>query len=248
MLTELIISPPPRAIPQSAMKGAGLFSSFIGGAFGYVRSHHVKQAAVTVELMNGIILHSVGVPSRLEWVANTANEKSTGAMDLPPVGSLVFVLFPYGIENTSGAMVLFSVFDDTNKKHQEFFVEGDEAKVVRVREGGIKTTYDRATGNYLIEDVDDANFSILLDKENGAIALADWNGNAVTIDADGIEVADSNGNNVIMDSAGIILETDDAQVSRVTLNSDGAKLEGKGNTVTLETGKTTINNNLEVAI
>lgn len=201
---------PARHIPQSALHGAGQFSDFVGGAFGYVRGHLIELSAVKVELRNGTILHSVAVPAN-GWVHDIDGGKSTGGVDLPPVGSYVFVLFPYGIENTTGAMVLFSMLDPQNKKHKEFLTAGDEPKVVQVLDGGIRVTYNRADPSYLVEDVDDAKFKILVDKKNKAVTYTDWNDN------------------------------------KITANSDGMKLEGKGNTVILESGKVSINGNFEVA-
>lgn len=202
--------PQPKPIPLSSMISIDSFPGAIAGAFGYVRVHHIKTASVRVELVNGTILHSVGVPAR-EWVCDTADNKSTGGIDLPPIGSLVFVLFPYGIRNTSGAFVLASFFDYENEKHKEFLQEGEEAKAVTVLEGGLKTTYDRETATYTLEDVDDAKLSIRLDKANKEIVLTDWHDNKATLDADGMV------------------------------------LEGKGNTVSLETGKVVINGNFEVS-
>lgn len=217
--------PQPKPIPLASMASANPFSGTIMGAFGYVRAHRIKTASVRVELLNGTILHSVGVPAR-EWVCDTAGNKSTGGIDLPPIGSLVFVLFPYGIRNTSGAFVLASFFDYENEKHKEFLQEGEEAKAVTVLEGGLKTTYDRETATYTLEDVDDAKLSIRLDKENKEIVLTDWHDNKATLDADGM-----------------VLE---GKSNTVTLDADGVTLEGKGNTVSLETGKVVINGNLEV--
>lgn len=194
--------------PQSSLKGAGNFFSAVSGAFGYVRGLHPKYGTVKVELMNGIMLHSVRVAAR-GWV-NETDANVSGGYDLPPVGSFVFVFFPYGRGNTSGATVLFSVFDNANKKHATRIKEGDEAKIVTVLEGGIRTTYDRETGNYLVEDIDDAKLKILIDKENKKVELFDWNDN------------------------------------KMSFSSSGLKLEGKGNTVSLEAGKTVINGHLEV--
>jgi hypothetical protein len=199
---------PPQPTPQQSIHGAGHFSGFIGGALGYVRTHRIKECAVKVELLNGIMLHTVRVPSR-GWVAEVAN-RVTGTVDLPPINSLVFVMFPYGMENLSGATVLYSVFDDANSKHAGRLVEGDERKSVSILEGGIKTTYDRETGNYLVEDLDDAKLKISVDKEGKKIELFDWSEN------------------------------------KISLSSDGVKLEGKGNTVSLQTSKVLINGNLEI--
>lgn len=208
------------------MMGAGGFSSTISGAFGYVREHHAKLATVTVELMNGSILHSVAVPSR-EWVCDVENNASTGGFDLPPVGSFVLVFFPYGIENVTGAFVFGSFFDPYNSKHQAFLVEEEQDKITTVYAGGIKTVYDRTTGNFTVSDVDDEKLSIRVDKENGELAVTDWNDNAITLN-----------------SSGMVLATPD---DTVTMDSNGIKLEAKGNTVELKTGKAVINGHLEVS-
>ena len=186
-----------------------LFSPIISGAFGYVKEHFIGQAAVSVQLMTGIMLHSVAVPSR-EWVCDVDSSTSTGGLDIPPIGSLVFVLFPYGISNTAGAMILGSFFDYRNDKHKKFLNAGDEGKVIKVFPGNLKTTYDRDEQVFTVEDVDDAKLLIQLDKKNKKLLVTDWNDN------------------------------------KITLDSSGVKLEGKSNTVKLETGKVTINGNLEV--
>lgn len=186
--------PQPKAVPQSSMQGIGGFSSMIMGAFGYVRGHHIKTCSVRVELMNGTVLASVGLPSR-EWVCDTAGGKSTGGIDLPSVGSLVFVLFPYGSGNVAGAFVLASFFDSDNAKHKEFLVEGDEAKVKTIYEGGIRTTYDRETAAFTVEDVDDAKLSLRIDKGAKEIELKDWHDNHILFAADGV-VVEGQGNKV----------------------------------------------------
>ena len=103
-MRRIRILTPPEEVRQSSMSPR-LFSPIISGAFGYVKEHFIGQAAVSVQLMTGIMLHSVAVPSR-EWVCDVDSSTSTGGLDIPPIGSLVFVLFPYGISNTAGAMIL----------------------------------------------------------------------------------------------------------------------------------------------
>lgn len=198
----------PKEVHQSTMNTPP-FASMISGAFGYVKAHYIEQCAVSVQLLNGMMLHSVAVPSR-EWVCDIDSSTSTGGIDIPPIGSLVFVLFPYGMSNTAGAMILGSFFDYRNDKHKKFLIEGDEDKAIKVFPGNLKTTYDRTDKIFSVEDVDDAKLLIQLDKKNKKLIVTDWNDN------------------------------------KLTLDSDGVTMEGKGNTVTLETGKATINGNLEV--
>lgn len=202
MVRHIRVRPRPEAVAQSAM-GTGAFSSTISGAFGYVSAHHIKTASVSVELLNGIVLMSVASASR-EWVCDINTNTSAGAVDLPPVGSLVFVFFPYGIENTSGAFVLASFFDYTKKSHADLLVEGDESKVTTVRAGGIKTVYDRKTGNYTVSDIDDTKLSIRVDKENKNLAVTDWNDNKVTLDSNGITL-EAKGNTVKMETGKVLI-------------------------------------------
>jgi hypothetical protein len=190
------------------MKGAGIFSDFIGGAFGYVTKHNLKTWTVDVQLMNGIIVHAVRTPSR-EWIDETA-DTVTGEVNLPPIKSFVFVLFPYGIKNTTGAIILFSVFKDSNKKHLTRLTEEDENKIVKVLSGNVRTTYDRETGDFLLEDLDDEKLKITLSKSGKTLSVTDWNDN------------------------------------KITANSDGMKLEAKGNTLSMESGKVLVNGHLEV--
>lgn len=187
MNVSIIYRNPPEPTPQNALLGAGHFSGFIGGALGYVRAHHIELAAVKVELLNGMMLHTVRVPSR-GWVAPMGSGDVTGTVDLPPIDSLVFVLLPYGMENLTGATVLFSVFDEANADHAKRLKVGDERKVVAVHEGGIRTTYDRETGNYLVEDIDDAKLKILVDKGNKALSVSDWNDNKINGDSTGLKL------------------------------------------------------------
>lgn len=187
-MVEIVLREPPKATRDNSMMKPG-FSSFIGGAFGYVRRHHIKIASVQVELDTGSVLHYVRVPSQA-WVADDG-AASTGRRDLPPVGSRVFVLFPYGIENPEGAMVLASFFDDKNKRHAAFLQEGDEKKVKTVREKGMVDTYDRDTGDYTLEDSDDADFIISVKKSEKKIRIKDWNGNDILLSSAGVEI---NGN------------------------------------------------------
>lgn len=195
---------PPTSARQGAMFGAGKFAATMVGVYGYVREHFIKTATVSVELFNGILLHSVAVPSRT-WIDETA-PNVTGTVDLPPVNSFVFVLLPYGMENVTGAIVLFSVFNNRVPKQEARLVEGEEKKVVEVLSGNIKTTYDRETGNYKIEDLDDAdNFVIELDKSNSRLHVKDWSGNDILANDSGIVITDTNGNTISMQSSKVLV-------------------------------------------
>lgn len=189
MIQRVRILEKPRAVDQSSMSPPP-FSHTFSGAFGYVREHFIKQAAVSVELRNGILLHSVAVPSR-GWVSDVDENTSTGGVDLPPVGSLVFVFFPYGNENITGAFVLGSFFDHRNKKHAKFLTKGEEAKAVHVEVGGLKTAYDRQEKVFAVTDVDDEKLLIQLDKKNKKLTVTDWNDNKVTLDSNGVKLESS---------------------------------------------------------
>lgn len=226
MKLNIVYKEPPQPSRQGAMFEAGVFTKTIVGTYGYVRSVSMKTATVSVELMNGVLLHSVRIPSRT-WIDETA-DTVTGTVDLPPVNSYVFVLLPYGMDNLSGGIILFSAFNDRIATQEERLVEGDEKKVVDVLPGNIKTTYDRETGNYKIQDIDDDAFIIEIDKENKKIHVADWSGNDILADPDGIVITDANDN-------------------KITGSTSGLKLEDKnGNTISMEAGKVLVNTHLEV--
>jgi hypothetical protein len=215
------------------MKGAGKFADYIGGALGYVTELLIAQSAVSVQLLNGITLHEVGVPSK-EWVCNTTNANgdtvSTGGIDLPPKGTLVFVMFPYGINTQAGAMVLFSIFEADDAKQAAFLSSDYENQRRIYREGGIITTYDRSAKSFEVTDADNTDFSILLDKANKKLAIVDWSGNEIEIDSDGITVEDANSNSVAMASGGITV---------------GDK---SGNKIATSSSGVTINNHLAVSL
>lgn len=71
MKLNILPKEPPRTVSQGSMFGAGVFSSTMVGVYGYVRAVNMEAASVKVELMNGVVLHSVRVPSR-EWIDETA--------------------------------------------------------------------------------------------------------------------------------------------------------------------------------
>lgn len=223
MIRRLTILKPAEAVPQSSLEKTR-FASMFTAAFGYVRKINIKLASVKVELLNGMILHSVAFPSR-EWVV-VDQGASTGTVDPPPVGSLVLVAFPYGLENLSGAFIMSSFIDPRNKDMAKLLVEGDEAIVKTVKPGGLTYQYDRENKVLTVGDAVDENLSIRLDLDKKEIELTDWNGN-----------------HILLDSSGAVLETED---NTVTMDASGIKMEGKGNTVSLESGKVLINSNLEI--
>jgi hypothetical protein len=207
------------------MVNAGQFVDFVAGAFGYVSALKIAQASVSVTLLNGITIHEVGVPSK-EWVCNTTDANgdtvSTGGIDLPPVGSYVFVLFPYGIKNRSGAMILYSCFRDTDAKQAAFLSTDYENQRRIYRQGGIITTYDRSAKSFEMTDADNDDFSILVDKANKKLAIVDWSGNKVTIESAGITVEDANNNSVAMASGGITVG--DKSGNKIATSSSGVTI------------------------
>ena len=179
MQIHVVYQEPSKPARQGAMFGAGEFTKTMVGAYGYVRAQHMATGTVTVELLNGVLLHSVRVPSRT-WIDETA-PTVTGTVDLPPKNSFVFVLLPYGMDNITGSIILFSVFNDRVPSQEARLVEGEENKVVDVLSGNMKTTYDRATGNYKIEDIDDETFGIELNRADKTLVVKDWNGNTISM-------------------------------------------------------------------
>jgi hypothetical protein len=226
MQLGIIYKEPPQSSRQGSLFGAGNFSKDMAGVTGYVRKHSMKTMTVSVELKNGIMLHSVRVPSKT-WIDETA-PTVTGTVDLPPINTYVFVFLPYGMENLSGAVILFSMFDDRSEKQESRFVEGEENIVTDVVPGNMKTTYDRETGNFKLNDLDDENFVIEIDRENKKLHLKDWSENEVTVDQNGIILEDTNTN-------------------KITAGSSGIEMADKnGNKITMQSGKVLVNNHLEV--
>jgi hypothetical protein len=187
-------------IKQSGLSQANTFGRNITIVYGTVTKIYIKLAAVSVKLDNGITIKYVAVPSR-EWESGDG----AGETDIPPAGSRVSVFFPYGQQNIAGCFVMNSPIDidaDTDR-----LAEGNESKIIKLRKGGIRTVYDRSTGNYTVTDIDSNSFSITIDKENSIISVKDWSGNDFVMNSSGITITDKNGNTITMASGKVTINS-----------------------------------------
>ena len=150
-----------------------------------VTAHSAKFNTVNVELQTGIALRNISVRS-LEWAGS--NSIGYGERDLPPIDCKVLLLFPDGIiENGFVLCSELEILGSVGEKHKdELLVEGEEDIHLRIREGGLKETYDKTTGEYTLEINDaiiniDANGGIVITPASGEnIELAGNTKNLVT--------------------------------------------------------------------
>jgi len=150
--------------PQTASKqmkesfNVSSFATPLYCTWGKVIDSHSEDNTVDVELQTGIEIRRIGVRS-LEWAG--ANSDAYGERDLPPNGCKILILFPDGIiENAFVICSGLDIFGDVGtKQKEELLVSGKETEYLRIKEGGLKTTYEKSTGVYTIE-VNDAVISI----------------------------------------------------------------------------------------
>jgi len=168
--------------PQTAskqMKQSFEVSSFatpLHCTWGKVIDSHSEDNTVDVELQTGIEMKRIGVRS-LEWAG--ANSDAYGERDLPPNNCKVLILFPDGIiENAFVICSGLDIFGDVGtKQKEELLTSGKETEYLRIKEGGLKTTYEKSTGVYTIE-VNDAVISI---DANGGIIVTPASGQNIEL-------------------------------------------------------------------
>jgi|GEM_PF-2083444 len=148
---------PPQFIPQSTDQkrkyrfNLSSFAQPLFATWAKVEEAHSSDNTVDLVLASGISLKRVGVRS-LEWAGANA-DRGYGERDLPPKDSLVLVLFPDGvIEN---AFVLCSALSivgtPSEKQKEELLADGKEREKIRITEAGWKETYDKGSGDYILE-------------------------------------------------------------------------------------------------
>jgi hypothetical protein len=119
------------------------------GAWGYVEKTYSGDHSADVFIDTGAYLKRCPVSSK-EWVV-PGEEYTSGERDLPPLGSRVFVLMPYGNTTYDGAFVLCSGFIVTSKPEKENFMEEEKEKSrKRIKPGNWKELYDCVTGTHEI--------------------------------------------------------------------------------------------------
>jgi len=150
--------------------------------WGTVLLANSEHNTVDVELMNGVELRNIEVRS-LEWAG--VNSVGYGERDLPPKDCPVLIIFPNG--SVESGFVLCSALNRFESKHKtELLVSGKEEEYLRIREGGLKETYDKSTGAWKIEVNDaiiniDANGKVIITPASGQnIELAGNTKNLVT--------------------------------------------------------------------
>lgn len=168
-------------------------TSFLAGdekkyfGWGKIIKRRSETCDVDVILDNGMELRHVGVASR-EWAGS--NSEGFGERDLPPEDALVLIAFPYG--TMDDALVLcsgFTVFGKhATKWKTELLTSGKETEALKIREGGLKETYDKSTGAYKLT-VNEAEIEITA---TGAVNIKAKTGQAINING-GPNVVINNG-------------------------------------------------------
>ncbi|KKM04503.1 hypothetical protein LCGC14_1763560 [marine sediment metagenome] len=176
----------PRPVVQAGIKANDNLKGGVAlsGMWGTILSANSEHNTVNVRLESGIEMRDVAVRS-MEWAG--ANSSGYGERDLPPKGCSVLIIFPGdGIES---GFVLCSALNRFEPKHKtELLVSGKETEHLRVREGGLKETYDKSTGAYTLE-TNEAKIDI---GSSGAIKISK-NGGEVNIASDGVISISKNG-------------------------------------------------------
>jgi len=129
-------------------------------AWGRIKKRRSDDCTVDVTLDSGISLTHVNVRSS-EW-ATTDSTEGIGERDLPPVDSLVLIVFPYGtLEDSLVLCSAFTLFGIHTKKQQSNILKsGKETERYRKTESGIILTEDKSNGNLKLELPSGATFEI----------------------------------------------------------------------------------------
>jgi len=154
--------------------------------WGKVLKADSSMNTVNLELQNGLELRNVEVRS-LEWAG--ANSEGYGERDLPPENCRVLILFPDGI--VENAFVLCSGLDLLGtvgtKQKEELLVSGKEDEHLKIREGGLKETYDKSTGSYILDFPDGSdcvmniNSAVLKVNTDGSIEITPASGKDIKL-------------------------------------------------------------------
>ncbi len=123
------------------------------GAWGRVEQTYSINNSADIYLTTGVFLKHVPVLSG-EWVT-PGDDYTSGARNLPPKDTQVFVFMPYG--NYDGCVVLGSGFVDDESNQKAAFMDdnGKERIRRRVLPGNWKEEYHYATGTAEIVSPDD---------------------------------------------------------------------------------------------
>lgn len=197
----------PTAIEEKGLKkGKSEFaeSSFASNrhfAWGRVLARYSSDASVDLLLGAGIKMYRVPVRS-LEWMGSN-DTVGFGERDLPPIDSLVLVVFPFG--TVEEALVLCSAFTSSgihaSKQKAELLISDKESERLRITEAGVKITEDKETGDVTIEIPDSATLQITL------------NGSKLTVADDSVTIMDGSESFVKGDTAKTELDKDQALMS-----------------------------------
>lgn len=196
-------SRPPSYIPQASVVKNQFQTSPLSATWGKVEKAHSKDNTVDVLLASGISLKHVDVRS-LEW-AGANSSRGYGERDLPPEDSIVLVLFIDGIIDS--AFVLCSALtvlgDPSEKQKAELLVSGKEREKLRISEAGWKETYDKDTGDLTLENLDNPQMTVKLDRSGNKIEaqignekLVVGSENKLTANGATIEITGAGGINV----------------------------------------------------
>ena len=204
--------------------------------WGKVLKADSSMNTVNLELQNGLELRNVEVRS-LEWAG--ANSEGYGERDLPPENCRVLILFPDGI--VENAFVLCSGLDLLGevgtKQKEELLVSGKEGEHLKIREGGLKETYDKSTGAYTLETNEakidiDADGAIKVSRDEGEVSIA----------LDGVIKISKNEGEVNIASDGVISISKNGGIARINADgsveitpASGKNIELAGNTKNLVT-------------
>lgn len=188
----------PGGASQAAMQNAGLNApQGVFGLWGKVLARHSEDHTVDIRTDREFVLERVPVASR-EWI--TESDPPTGARDLPPEGTYVFMLMPTG--QVESGFIIASVFPQTLAALKTDFLKKDkESEAFTRREGGWQKTYDKSNGNLLVED--DDGFTLHVKKSGKEVTITDWNKNKATINGSGVKLEDGNGNVITTNAKGI---------------------------------------------
>jgi hypothetical protein len=233
-MKRIVIKRAPGGSTQAEIQSSGFnVAPGVYGLWGKVIARHSEDHTVDIRTDRKFVLERVPVASR-EWI--TESDPPTGARDLPPEGTYVFMLMPTG--QVESGFIIASVFPQTLGAMKADFLKKDKETEAFMRiEGGWQKTYDKSQGNTTIDD--DNGFTLTVKKSEKKVTITDWSGNTITIDENGIFVQDTNENKATADKDGIIIEDKNGNI--VTTNEDGIAIQDKtGNKVEMKTGGLTI--------
>lgn len=206
-----------------------LYSKFLAK----VTARHSDRMTCDIQTTDGQLVYNVPMVT----TAGLVDNKPYGIFDLPEIDDWVIVDRAGQGERKKVIVGTFIPYL-TNEFNDDAVNSSNKAYTLKLLEAGKEMHYKRIFKSGTSVEIEEDGTIVVetpsgryvrIDETAGSTVVSDPDGNSVTLDSNGIILSDTNGNTVTTDSSGIVLS------------------DTNGNDVTMETGKVSINGNMEVA-